>query len=342
MPISLNYIIRRVFLSLFVILGVVLVTYFIIILSPGDPAVKWAGNPRGPNATLAIERARVELGLDKPIHIQIIGFIYNVLTGNLGESIAFKIPVISIIQRNLIATLELLIFTYAISLPIGISLGIYSALKRGTWIDGFLQTLGIVLANTPTFWIGTILFLLLISMGFSPHGRVNLKLAIDTGFTPITGFYLIDSLVQGNLQVFYDVFLRMIPPAVAISVYPVGLMIRVVRTLTTEILLEDYVRASIAWGVNKNIIIRHYVTKALMPGVIQICGLAFAYSLIDAMVIETAIYGREGLGTLLITSLQYSDFRLAIALIIVVTVFYLVVNTIADLIQAIIDPRVKL
>jgi len=342
LPVSLNYLVKRVFLCILIIIGVIILSYLILILSPGDPAVKWAGNPRGPNAWIAIEEARRELGLNDPIYVQVARFIYSVFTGNLGDSIAYKQPALPLIYSRLKSTLELLFVTYIIAVPIGVFLGIHSALRRGSREDAVIQAIGTILANTPTFWLATGLFLIFSVTGISLYGRINTRLAISTGFQPITGFYLIDSLIERNPEVFIDVLLRLIPPALAISVYPIGLLIRLTRTLMAEALLEDFIRVAVAWGVNRRTIIWRYALKASIPGIVQVTGLAFAYSLVDAMVVEYTVFGREGLGSLLYDALNYSDFRLAIGLIIVVTVFYLVVNTLTDIIQALIDPRVRI
>ena len=342
MPISLNYLLKRTAWIFLVVVGVVIFSYMAIIISPGDPAVKWAGNPRGPNASLAIELARRELGLDKPLFIQVIKFIADVFTGNIGLSIAYKIPVFDVIMRRLVATLELLFITYLIAIPLGVVLGIRSAVHRNGRLDTVLQSLGTVLANTPTFWLGAWLFLTLVLLGAYPYGRVDPKIATSTGFHPITGFYLIDSLIEGNLLVFTNVLSKIIPPAIAISIYPLGVLIRLTRALASDALLEDYIRASVAWGVSRSVIIWRYALKAITPGLVQVIGLAFAYSLVDAMAVEYVVFGREGLGSLLVDSLNYSDFRLAVGLVIVVAVFYLLVNTLTDIIQALIDPKVRL
>lgn len=343
MPVSLNYIIKRVFLSVLIIIGVIIFSYLLLILTPGDPAVKWAGNPRGPEAQKAIEIARAELGLDKPLYIQIANFVLNTLTGNLGLSITYKIPVTRVINTAFTSTLELILITYIIAVPIGMWLGIYSALRRGSRVDSFIQSTSIVLASSPTFWIGTLILLILYTtIDFIPHGRVSSKLAIATDFKPITGFYLVDAIIQGNIPVFLDVLIRIIPPALAISIYPIGVLARVTRTLVAETLLEDYVKVAVAWGVKRDTIIKNYVIRSIIPPVIQISGLAFIYSLVDAMVVESIVYSREGLGKLLFDSIYSSDFRVTIALIVYLTMFYIIVNTLVDIIQAFIDPRVRL
>lgn len=341
MPVSLNYIFKRAILCLLVIFGVATLSYIILLITPGDPAVKWAGNPRGPEAPRAIELARQELGLDKPLHVQIAAFVWNFLTGNLGVSVVTKQPVTQTIQRSFTATLELLMVTYLFATPVGIGLGVYAALKRGSIADRIVMTLGVVFASTPTFWLATALLAAFSTTGLMPYGRVSKHLEVVTGFTPYTGFYLLDSLLQGNLAIFVDVVFRMLPAVVALSVYPIGALSRVIRTLVAEVLLEDYVKAAVAWGVDRRTVLKTYVLRSIVPPVIQIVGLSFAYSLVDAMVVESVL-GREGLGSLLLSSVYNSDFKVAVALVAYLSTFYIIVNTLTDVVQASIDPRVKL
>jgi len=198
------------------------------------------------------------------------------------------------------------------------------------------------MANTPAFWLGAIVFLILVSTGNPVYGRIDTRLVLETGFKPITGFYLLDSILQGNILIFFDVLGKLIPPSLIIGIYPLGLSIRLTRTLLAESLTEDFVRVAVAWGVKRRRVIWRYAFRASIPALVQVSGLAFAYSLIDAMVVEYAIFGREGLGRLLVDALNYSDFKLAIGLLVTVTLFYLIINTLADVVQALIDPRVKL
>ncbi len=341
MPISSSYFLKRAILALAVVVGVAIVSYVILMVTPGDPAAKWAGNPRGPGASKAIETARQELGLDQPIYVQALNFVIKVLSGNIGISIAYKIPVSRVIYTGFMSTLELLIVTYAFSAPLGVFLGLYASLRRGSFIDSFVMSLGALLASTPTFWLATMILTLLLQVGFVPYGRVSPGLVIETGFKPITGFILLDSLLQRNLVVFADALIRLIPAALAVSVYPIGALARLVRILVAEALLEDYVKAAVAWGIKRSTIIKTFVLRSITPSIVQVAGLSFAYSLVDAMVVE-AVFGREGLGSILLDSLYKSDFRVAIGLIAYLSVFYIVVNTLVDLLQAHIDPRVKL
>ncbi len=342
MPLSLNYVFKRTGSAILVIIGVIVFSYLLLYLAPGDPAYIWAGRPRGPQASIAIENARRELGLDKPLPVQIALFTYRVFTGDMGVSIEYKKPVSEIIWRGLTASLELLIVAYIIGASIGILLGILSALKRGSKLDSTLQLAAITLTNAPSFWlaIGFIVAIQVLT-GFTQYARIDQRLAIETGFHPITGFYLLDSLIEGNIPVFIDVLVKILPPALVVATYPLGLGIRMTRALMSDVLQEEYIRAAIAWGVRRRYVIWRYGFRGTTPGLVQVIGLAFAYSLIDAMIVEI-VFGREGLGTLAYHIIGKSDFPLIIGLMITVTSFYIVVNTLTDIIQALIDPRVRI
>lgn len=341
MALSLNFLVKRALWSAAVLIGVITLSYLVIILSPGDPAAKWAGNPRGPGAAKAIEAARRELGLDQPVHVQVLSFLRRALTGDLGLSIAYRQPVYSVLWRNLVATLELLLLAYLIAVPLGSFLGSTAATRRGSSIDCALQVVSLALANTPSFWLSLAIFTALFPTGFPMYGRVSVSLALSTGFQAITGSYLLDALLQLNLPVFLDALARLVPPALAVAAYPAGVCLRVSRVLVADALLDDHVRAAVAWGVRRRVVVWRYAFRAALPGLTQVSGLAFAYSLVDAMVVEH-VFGREGLGRLLFDALSVNDFKLAIGLLVVVAVFYLVVNTITDVVQALVDPRVKL
>ncbi|HDH06850.1 MAG TPA: ABC transporter permease, partial [Thermoproteales archaeon] len=274
---NVYYIIKRTGWALATIIGVIIISYVILRLAPGDPARIWAGKPRGPMAQKAIEEARKELGLDKPLVIQVLQYLIQVLRGNLGVSIEYKVPVSSIIWRGLTSTLELLVVAYAIGIPIGVLLGVESALRRGTKLDGILQSIAVILANAPSFWLAIgVIVVLLKTIGFTGYSRVDVKLAIATGFHPITGFYLLDTLLQGNLVLFVDVFSRVLPPALVVATYPMGLGIRFARAFLVENLEEDFVKVAVAWGVNRDIVIWKYAFRGSIPNLTQVFGLAFA------------------------------------------------------------------
>ncbi|RLG86285.1 MAG: ABC transporter permease, partial [Thermoprotei archaeon] len=204
MPVRREYLIKRALLLVLVIFGVILITFFITRIIPARPELLWVG----PHATIEqIEKARKFLHLDEPYHIQFLYYIRDLLTGNWGISWRTKTPVINDIKTHLPATLELIVFAFIIAIGIGIPLGVLAALKKYSIVDHFIRIFTVSGASVPVFWLALIAQLVLSNwLGVFPSAkRVDEEIVIETGFNPVTGFYLLDSLVQGNMPVFTSV-----------------------------------------------------------------------------------------------------------------------------------------
>ena len=340
MPVTYEYVVKRIFLLVLVVLGVLVVTFILTRVIPARPEVLWAG----PHAPLeAIEKARKELHLDEPIYVQLFYYLKDFFTGNWGVSWRTKQPVIQDILSALPATLELVIVGFVIAVVVGIPLGFYSALKLGSARDDAIRTLAIVGASAPVFWVALIFQLVFaIWLGVLPAGkRVDTALAIMTGFKPITGFYLIDSLIQGNLPVFVDVAKRLVLPALTLSLYPLSLTIRMVRSLAIETLNENYVRFLDVNGISQKTLVYKYVLRSVISPVIASLGLSFGYTIIGAFMIEL-VYVWPGIGYYAGMALLSYDYPAVLGSIVFVAIFYSAINLVVDLIHAWIDPRVRL
>ncbi len=340
MPINREYIVKRAISLIFVVLGVIVITFIITRVIPARPELLWAG----PHATIEqIERARRELHLDKPIHIQLWYYFTDLFTGNWGISWRTRMPILPSILGALPATLELVVFAFILAIAIGIPLGISAAIRRGSSVDNIIRIFSVSGASTPVFWLALLLQLVLCNwLGLLPAAkRVDEYIVLSTGFRPITGFYIIDSLIQGNMLVFIDVVKRIFLPAIVLSLYPMCLSIRMTRALTLEVLSELHVRSSIAWGIPRNRVLYRYVLKNVLAPVIASLGLSFGYTVVGAFMVEI-IFVWPGIGYYTAMSLLSYDYPAIIGCIIFVAILYSIINTIVDLIHAIIDPRVKL
>lgn len=336
---SISYIVKRSVTVLFVVLGILVLTYVLTYLSPGNPAYTWAGRPRGPRAEEAIKAAERELGLNEPLHIQILIHITRFFTGNWGVSLRFKQPVLSVVTRNLAASLELLVIAFSIAVPLGIVLGVISALYRGYLVDRVLYSLSIFFISFPRFWIAILLYVFLQMLGVNVFGRIapNYIVAVESR----VGSYIVDGLISGRLDVFADAMLRTLPPALIVALYPMALTIRVVRYSISEKLHEEYVRQAMSYGLSRSKIVYKYALRGVMPAILQLHGITFAYSIIDAATVEN-IFGRDGVGSAIVKAIPYNDYPLIIGLLAVSGVLFVIVNTISDVIQAISDPRVRI
>ena len=340
MPISKEYIVKRALSLVGVILGAAIITFIITRIIPARPELLWAG----PHATLEqIERARKILHLDEPLYVQLGYYLRDFFTGNWGVSWRTKSPVLTGILSALPATLELIIVAFAIAIAIGVPLGIIAALKRGTAVDSVLRVITVIGASAPVFWLAMIAQLVLSNwLGLVPSAkRIDELLVLETGFKPITGFYLLDSLIEGNIPIFVDALKHIILPALVLSFYPLCLSARMTRALMIEVLNEWHIRSALAWGLPKRTVLYKYALKNVIAPVVASLGLSFGYTIIGAFMVEL-IFVWPGIGMYAAMSLLSFDYPAVVGCVLFVAIFYSVINTVVDIIHAVIDPRVKL
>lgn len=320
-------------------LGVIVVAFLLINFVPSDPALIWAGKPRGPQAAAAIEKAREYLGLNLPLYSRIILHIYRFFSGDWGTSVQFKLPVFSLVARSFMSSLELVIYSFIIALPLALKLGSIAALHRSSIIDKTIYYFSVIIAGTPRFMIAGFLYLLLYLAGYSFLG-LRISPSYST-FKSITGFITIDALITGRFDIFVDSFLRILPPALALSTYPLGVLTRVIRVSLSETFEEEYVKQAVSLGISRKIVVRKYAYPNITPVVAQLTGLMFSYLLLEAMVVEN-VFSREGLGSVIARAIVATDYPLLIGATTFTAILLVIVNTIADVVQAATNPRVQL
>ncbi|AEC51400.1 binding-protein-dependent transport systems inner membrane component [Pyrococcus sp. NA2] len=335
-----EYIVYRLILSIFVILGVVTIVFFVSRVIPSDPAALWVGaHP----TKEAIEKAREELHLNEPIIKQYIYYLSSLLHGDLGTSIRTHNPVAQDLKSAFTATFELILVSEFIAIIIGTILGVYSAVKKDSWLDNLTRIVAISGVSLPTFWFGMILQLIFFKyLGILPlAGRVDSVVILEHPLKVITGFYLLDSLITGNLPVFIDALRHIILPAITLAMYPIGLITRQVRSMMIEVLQENYIRTAWAYGIPpRKIYFKYALKNAIAPALITV-GLSFAYTLIGAFLVEL-IFNWPGLGRYAAYSILSMDYPAILGVTIIAAVAYVFINLIVDLIQVYLDPRIEL
>ncbi len=334
-----TYVAKRIALSALVILGTITVTFFLSRMVPSDPAALWAGQ----HPTIEeVRKARVMLGLDQPLHVQYFSYLTKLMQGDLGVSIRFKRGILGDLFFYLPATLELIIAGFIIALAIGIPLGVISAVKENKIIDHLTRTVAIAGASIPVFWLGIVFQIIFFGMlGILPlTGRVSSEIVITNPIKRITGFYLIDSLVTSNWPAFTSALVHLLLPAIVIATYPLGLCVRMVRASMIEVLRENYIRAARASGIpERTIIFRYALKNAIVPAFTAI-GLSFAYSITGAFLVEF-IFSWGGVGSYITYAIATIDYPVIVGVTLFVCVFYVAINLILDVLQAVVDPRVK-
>ena len=340
MGISKEYILKRLILLVFVVFGVLLITFIITRVIPARPELLWAG----PHATIEqIENARRQLHLDKPPYMQFLLYLQDFIVGDWGVSWRTRTPVLSDILSSLTATLELIIVAFAIAVIVGVPIGVLAAIKKYSWIDDAVRVLTVTGASVPVFWLALIVQLVFGSwFGLLPSAkRVDEWAVITTGFKPITGFYIIDSIIQGNLPVFINSLEHIILPALVLSAYPFCLSARMTRAVMMEVLSEQHVRSLVAWGLPRRLILFKYSLKNTLAPLIASLGLSFGYTIVGAFMVEL-VFVWPGIGFYAAMSLLSFDYPAVIGCVVIVAIFYSLINTIIDIIHSIIDPRVRL
>jgi peptide/nickel transport system permease protein len=335
----IRFLFRRIVLGVIVLLGVSLITFFIARVIPSEPAARWIG----PRATAEqIEAAKIELGLDQPITTQYIQYMKGLFTGDWGVSITSHQSVIKELLTFLPSSLEIVIGGMLIALIIGIPLGVLTAIYKETWIDHLSRGISIGGVSIPTFWLAMILQLVFYqSLGWFPLGeRVSTEIALLYPIETITGSNLVDALIQGNWPYFQDALLHLILPMLTMAAFPLGVVTRMTRSSMLEVIDEEHMRVTKAFGFSKGARIFKYGLKNAMAPTITSMGLTFAYALTSTFLIES-VFTWPGLGLYTSKAILSSDFPVIMGVTIFVTAAYLLINIIVDLILAVMDPRIK-
>jgi peptide/nickel transport system permease protein len=357
----LQYILRRLFASIPVLIGILLVTFALARLIPGDPCRAMLGE----KATAATcDRFMREKGLDKPIHEQFFIYMKDVARGDFGNSIRFSQPVTRILGERLPTTVELSFSALIFSMLVGIPLGIISAIRHNSWVDVVTMVWANIGVSMPVFWLGLMLifvFSLLLKDTFlwlPPSGRVSAGMDTTAFYVawkltlPESGILrslaefigrlnILNALLTGNWELLRDSVRHLILPSVALGTIPMALIARMTRSAMLEVLGQDYVRTARAKGVRYNrVILKHAFRNALLP-IITVIGLSLGTLLGGAVLTET-IFGLSGVGRILYEGITARDYAIIQGFTIVIAVFFVVLNLLVDISYAYIDPRIRL
>lgn len=303
-----TYLIKRLLLSIPVLLLTALLVFLALHLSPGDPVDVLVG----PIASESVrERVRVELGLDKPIAVQFFIYIKNLAQGNLGNSILNKRPVIELLKEKLPITAELGVTAFLLQYLLAIPIGAIAALNRNSIADWFSMTLAMIGVSMPDFWLGLILILIF---------------AVTFKWLPPTGY--------GGVE-------KLILPALALGLPRVGRIARITRSSMLEVIGQDYIRTARAKGLSEwGVMFPHTMRNSLIP-IISLLGLDLGYIIGGSVVIEN-VFARSGIGNMMLQSIYSRDFPVLQGCMFVLAFTIILGNIFADLLYAIVDRRIRL
>lgn len=356
-----QYLVRRLLASIPVLFGILVVTFIIARVIPGDPCKAILGEKATPEVC---ERFIHEKGLDRPIPEQLMVYMGEVLRGDFGNSIRMNVPVTRLLIERLPTTVELSLAALFVSILFGVPLGVISAVKHNTWIDVTTMIWANIGVSMPVFWLGLMLMYIFslqlkdTPFWFPPSGRLSPGIP-DDAFYEVWGWTvgesglwagflvflsrmnILNALLTQNWELLKDALKHLILPAVALGTIPMSIIARMARSAMLDVLGQDYIRTAKAKGLGRFlVIVKHAFSNAQLP-LVTVIGLSLGGLLGGAVLTET-VFGLSGLGRTLYEAITARDYGIVQSFTVVIAVFYVVINLLVDISYAYLDPRIRL
>lgn len=331
----LAYVSRRAVGSLPVVLLVTLLVFGLLHLAPGDPSSVLL-----PEDTTDEERAivRERWGLNDPFPVQYARFLVNVASGDFGRSFRFSEPVLSVVSGYLPATIELSIAALLVSLVVALPLGIAAGWRPNSIWDNTGTLLGLFGVSMPSFWFGIMMILLFAGVFalFPSAGRSEYGIAGE----PVTGYYILDSIITGNWAGVWDALRYLTLPALTLGFGLAGILMRITRSSMLDVGREEYVTTARAKGLPERLVLlRHALRNATIP-IITVVGLELGGLLSGSIVVEH-VFAWPGVGSLLLQGIGARDYPLVTGIVLIYTVGFMLINLLVDILYAASDPRIR-
>jgi peptide/nickel transport system permease protein len=331
-------ILERILITIPIMLGVAIVVFLFMRLTPGDPVDIMMGQGGAVSAG-EMERLTQEFNLDKPLHVQLWLFLKDAVRGDLGYSYIQKRPVVNLIAERLPATIELAIAASLLGLFIAMPIGIISAVKQNSLVDRFTMAGAFLGISMPPFWFG-ILLLLIFSVYFK-WLPVQGRLAYDVALQPVTGFFVLDSILTGNREALVSSLKHLFLPALTQGAAMAAVVARVLRSSMLETLRSDYVVLARAKGASeRRAVLKHALRNALIPTV-TVVGLQIGVLLGGNMVVE-AVFGWPGLGRMAVSAIFDRDFPLVQGTVMIYAFTFVMANLSVDVLYTYLNPKISL
>ena len=332
----LRFVVRRLLLLVPILIGLSLLVFFWIRALPGDPATALLGERATPEAIVAVNK---QYGLDKPIYVQYFAYVKQTASGNFGTSQTSRRPVTTEFTERFPATIELALAAMFFSIVFGLPLGFFAAKRYGGFFDHFSLFASLLGISIPIFVLAIILkYIFAVQLGWLPTvGRMSVLINIDHP----TNFYLIDAILAGDPEAFWDVVKHLILPAIALGSIPLAIIARITRASVLDVQNEDYVRTARAKGVDpRTVDTRHILRNAMLP-IVTIIGLQTGLLLSGAVLTET-VFAFPGIGTWLLQAIRDRNYPVLQGGILFIAFVFVLVNLIVDLSYGFLNPRIRL
>jgi peptide/nickel transport system permease protein len=335
----LRFVGRRLAAFVFLAIGITLIVFLLTQAVPSDPVTanlgeQAAGDPE------AVAAFKERYGLDKPLPLQYLIYVGNVVQGDLGDSALTHNPVRNDLQTFVPATAELAFYSIAVAVVIGVIFGVLAAMRRNRPVDHVLRVVSLGGISMPTFWIALLaLYIFFFRLGWFPGGG---RLSIGVEPPPyVTGIYTIDAVLAGQWSTFADALDHIVLPALVLAAFNISLLTRYTRSSMLEVIGNDYVRAARAKGLAEHVVVFRYILRAALPAIVTVIGLLFANILTGAVLVEN-IFSWPGVGQYAYQAAINLDVQAIAGVSLFVAVVYVTINFIVDILYGVIDPRIRL
>lgn len=335
----LGYLLRRIGMSLLILVGVTMVTFGLTNLVPGDPVTAALGESAASNP--ATREAFIQShGLDQPLPVQYLMYVGNLLQGDMGTSLTTGRPVTTDLATAVPATIEIALAAIVLSFAVSMVLGTIAAYRRGMVTDQVVRVITLAGLSVPTFWLALVAYyVFFLQLGIAPgSGRIS---PMITPPPTITGMYTIDYVLNGDPVGFFDAAAHLALPVLVLSLVTIGMLTRFIRTSVLEVLAADYVRAARAKGLPAAKVVVDYVHRGASLPILTVVGVAFG-TLLSGTVLVESVFSWPGLGTYAYDSARNLDLPGVMGVGLVVGVIYIGINFVVDIAYGFLDPRVRL
>src|SRR5215469_573543 len=334
----LFFVARRLGALVLLCLAVSIMAFVLTSVVPGDPAVANLGD-RASSDPVAVRLYREHFGLDKPLPVQYLIYVGNLVRGDLGESEQSRRAVRTDLAEYVPATAELAITSMLLAIVVGVTLGVIAALRRNRLTDQVLRVVSLGGMSTPQFWLALVaLYVFFYKLGWTPgSGR------LDAAVLPpphLTGLLTIDALAAGQFDVFVNALQHLVLPACVLAAFNAGLFTRFTRSAVLEVLENDYVRTARAKGLPELTVVARHVLRAASPPVLTVVGLAFGNVMTGTVLVEN-IFSWPGIGQYSYRSATALDLPAIVGVMLFVAIVYILVNMVVDILYGVIDPRIR-
>ncbi|MDI6915455.1 MAG: ABC transporter permease [Desulfitobacteriaceae bacterium] len=331
-------IIERILATIPIMLGVAVLVFVFMRFTPGDPVDLMMGES-GNVSQQEVATLRAQFNLDAPIYVQLYDYMKKAVYGDLGESFKEQRPVIDLISETLPATVELSLMAVLFALIIAIPIGVYSAVKQNSIVDRVSMGVSFLGVSMPGFWLGILLILIFsVKLGIVPtQGRIGYA----TGLVKVTGFYVLDSIITGNMVALKSSLSHLILPAITLGSTMAAIVARVVRSSMLEVLRQDYIVLARAKGLNEfKVVVKHALRNGLIPTV-TVVGMEIGALLGGNMIVET-VFGWPGLGRLAVSAIFGRDYSLVQGVVMFYAFVFVLANLAVDILYTYINPKISM